>query len=109
MNSDPILAQAAACIGEDNRVLVAYSGGVDSTVLLHLMMRLRQLRPELRVRAVHVHHGLSRFADEWALHCEQQCAQWQIPLDVVRVQVKKPISAWKLRLVMRVITPSAHA
>lgn len=60
MNSDPILAQAAACIGEDNRVLVAYSGGVDSTVLLHLMMRLRQLRPELRVRAVHVHHGLSR-------------------------------------------------
>ncbi|KAB7669124.1 tRNA lysidine(34) synthetase TilS [Plesiomonas shigelloides] len=89
MNSDPILAQAAACIGEDNRVLVAYSGGVDSTVLLHLMMRLRQLRPELRVRAVHVHHGLSRFADEWALHCEQQCAQWQIPLDVVRVQVKK--------------------
>lgn len=60
--------------------LVAYSGGLDSQVLLHLCYRLK-----LPVRAVHVHHGLQTQADAWADHCAQVCAQLGIELTQLRV------------------------
>src|SRR5580765_341209 len=57
-------------------VVVGYSGGRDSTALLHAMTRLaRQRASGLREAvAVHVHHGLSRHADEWLAHCEKHAA-----------------------------------
>jgi tRNA(Ile)-lysidine synthase len=63
---------------------VGLSGGVDSVVLLH---RLRQDFP--RVRAIHVHHGLSPNADAWAAFCRKLCKRWNVPLAVHRVAVKK--------------------
>ncbi|CAN5403611.1 tRNA lysidine(34) synthetase TilS [soil metagenome] len=50
---------------------VAYSGGRDSTALLHAT--LASLTPTQRVIAMHVHHGLSMHADEWLAHCQHQC------------------------------------
>lgn len=69
------------------RLLVAYSGGLDSSVLLQQLVLLRRQLPDLQLRAIHVHHGLSPFADRWADSCRQQCLQWQVPLEVVKVQV----------------------
>ena len=68
-------------------LLVAYSGGLDSSVLLHQLVCLRQHSPELHLRAIHIHHGLNPQADGWVKHCQQQCAEWQVPLEVVKVQV----------------------
>ncbi|MEW6648345.1 MAG: tRNA lysidine(34) synthetase TilS [Pseudomonadota bacterium] len=65
------------------RYVVAYSGGLDSHVLLHALSRLG-----VTLAAVHVHHGLSRNADLWAEHCRTQCAALQVPCTVVRVQVR---------------------
>jgi len=65
--------------------LVAFSGGLDSTVLLHQLMLLRVQQPTVQLRAIHVHHGLSPQADRWVEHCQQLCAQWHIPLVVARV------------------------
>ena len=65
------------------RVLVGYSGGLDSTVLLHLL----QAHHGTQVEAVHVHHGLHPDADAWARHCESCCATFGIPLHVLRVMV----------------------
>ncbi len=59
---------------------VAYSGGLDSHVLLHAMAQLRQQNPGLKVQAIHVHHGLSEHAEEWLQHCQNICAQLNIPL-----------------------------
>jgi len=67
-------------------VLVGFSGGLDSTVLLHLLANAPTAR-ECGLRAVHVHHGLQSDADEWATHCQRVCEQWQVPLQIVRVQV----------------------
>ncbi|MFA1750015.1 tRNA lysidine(34) synthetase TilS [Xanthomonas campestris] len=69
-------------------VLVAYSGGMDSAVLLHALAATPGYR-EAGLRAVHVHHGLHADADAWALHCQQQCAALGIALHIVRVQVAR--------------------
>jgi tRNA(Ile)-lysidine synthase len=53
-------ALPADCAG----LVVAYSGGLDSTVLLHTALQGRW-----PVRAVHVHHGLHPAAGDWAAHC----------------------------------------
>lgn len=69
--------------------LVAFSGGLDSTVLLHRLFLWQQSDPSVSVRAVHIHHGLSPHADEWVEHCQTRCGQWQIPLEVVRVTLEQ--------------------
>ncbi len=65
--------------------VVAFSGGMDSTVLLHLCRQLRALGVIKTVRAVHVHHGLNVLADGWVDHARSLCSQWDIPLSVHRV------------------------
>lgn len=67
-------------------VCVAYSGGLDSTVLLHWLAAQPAVR-ERGLRAVHVHHGLQAQADDWAAHCRASCAALNVPLDVRRVRV----------------------
>jgi len=67
-------------------VCVAYSGGLDSTVLLHWLAAQPAVR-ERGLRAVHVHHGLLAQADDWAAHCRATCAALGVSLDVRRVRV----------------------
>ena len=66
---------------------MAFSGGLDSTVLLHQLVQWRTENPGVALRAIHVHHGLSANADAWVTHCENVCQQWQVPLVVERVQL----------------------
>lgn len=53
------------------RLWVAFSGGADSTFLLHALSRACGL-PKLH--AIHVNHGISQNAEAWANHCQQQCS-----------------------------------
>lgn len=78
----PTLFSAAG----DRPVLVGFSGGLDSTVLLHLLAHTPQRR-EHGLRALHVHHGLHANADFWAAHCEKLCRDWNVPMQVVQVNV----------------------
>lgn len=87
MNINQLPAWIAEQLGAKRQLLLAFSGGLDSSVLLHLLVQWRQQHPESVLRAVHVHHGLSRFADEWVAHCQQQCEGWQVPLVVHQVQL----------------------
>lgn len=68
--------------------VVAFSGGIDSTVLLHLCHRLQQQGELTQLSAVHIHHGLSQYANAWVVHCEQLCKQWYIPLTVHHVTLR---------------------
>ena len=52
------------------QILVALSGGLDSTLLLHL---LTEVVPLERIRAIHINHGLSPDADAWQVHAETYC------------------------------------
>lgn len=66
---------------------VAFSGGLDSTVLLHLVVSLSRRMALPPVRAVHVEHGLQAAASAWPAHCQQVCAALGVPLRVRAVQV----------------------
>ncbi|MFN3770790.1 MAG: tRNA lysidine(34) synthetase TilS [Ectopseudomonas guguanensis] len=66
---------------------IAFSGGLDSSVLLHLLADWAQYEELPPLSAIHVHHGLQPAADAWPEHCAQVCARLNIPLDIVRVQV----------------------
>lgn len=62
--------------------VIAYSGGIDSHVLLHTMHRLRQKNPDMMIQAIHVNHQLNHNARAWALHCQQICDALHIILHV---------------------------
>lgn len=67
-------------------ILIAYSGGLDSTVLLHAASRVVKAA-KLELAALHVHHGLSANADAWVDACVEFCRGLRIPLAVPRVTV----------------------
>lgn len=63
---------------------VAYSGGADSTALLHACAH----RWPGQVVAIHVHHGLQDAADGFEVHCRQTCAVLNVPLSVAHVDAR---------------------
>jgi tRNA(Ile)-lysidine synthase len=69
-------------------VMAAFSGGLDSTVLLHALAQDSTAR-DTGLRAVHIHHGLQAQADEWAAHCGAVCAALGVELLVVEAQVDR--------------------
>ena len=70
-------------------ILIAYSGGVDSQVLLHCLASLKnQNRLKSLLRVCHVDHGLSENSAQWQDFATKQCQQLNIPLEIVCVNVK---------------------
>jgi tRNA(Ile)-lysidine synthase len=67
---------------------IAFSGGLDSTVLLHLLASLSNTQTLPPLSAIHVHHGLQAAADAWPEHCRRVCEALGVPLQVVEVQVR---------------------
>lgn len=80
-----MISDLAQTLQPYRQFLLAFSGGLDSTVLLHRLVRWREQDPTIQLRAIHIHHGLSANADGWVAHCQQVCQQWQVPLLVERV------------------------
>lgn len=70
----------------DAAILVGFSGGLDSSVLLHALAATPSVRAA-GLRAMHVHHGLHAEADAWAAHCSAVCAELGVELAVHRVHV----------------------
>ncbi|MHB1565939.1 MAG: tRNA lysidine(34) synthetase TilS [Acidiferrobacter sp.] len=80
-NFDPAAlgsALEALTITSRDRLVVGYSGGCDSTVLLHALAALRWPA----VRAVHVNHGLQAAASAWARQAQDQCQRLGLSCDV---------------------------
>ncbi len=78
-----------AGVSVHKRLWVAYSGGLDSTVLLHALSKLAaagQLKNYLC--AIHVHHGLSVNADEWQLACARSAAEMGVCFESVAVNAQ---------------------
>jgi len=68
---------------------LAFSGGVDSLVLLHLMSSLHS-QIKCRVTAIHINHGLNEEADEWQKKCTEMSLSMNIPFKAIKVDAKNP-------------------
>ncbi|MFB2655896.1 tRNA lysidine(34) synthetase TilS [Shewanella xiamenensis] len=71
-----------------SKLVLAYSGGVDSEVLAYGLSEYAKQRPDLRYQLIYVHHGLSPNADAWAKHCQERAALYGLPVTVERVQLE---------------------
>ncbi|MEI7426893.1 MAG: tRNA lysidine(34) synthetase TilS [Betaproteobacteria bacterium] len=60
------------------RIAVAFSGGLDSTVLLHSTVAAYGSE---HVIALHVNHGLQDIADDWVMHCNDIAASYDVEFD----------------------------
>lgn len=74
------------------RLALALSGGLDSMALLHVLGALRDDH-RFTLHTVHVHHGLSPQADDWADFCARHCAMHGVTLAVHRVTVTRDDAA----------------
>lgn len=89
MSFSPAALQAVLpTLCDATRLRVAFSGGLDSTVLLHALCELQRAKViSAALTAIHVHHGLSPEAGAWARHCAVVCNHLGVPLVERRVTV----------------------
>ena len=83
--ADQVVARLLNITGLKPSLVVAYSGGVDSTALAHLLTRARRKFASLRL--VHVDHGLQAASADWADHCARQARRWRVPICCLRAKV----------------------
>ncbi|MDZ4814473.1 MAG: tRNA lysidine(34) synthetase TilS [Pseudomonadota bacterium] len=76
----------AAQTVDARRVIIAFSGGLDSSVLLHAIATLPGIEHSA-VHAVHIDHGLHERSRDWSAQCAEFAAKLSIPFQTVSVQV----------------------
>ena len=74
----------SACPGTPH-YWVAFSGGVDSHVLLHLLAAQRAALPG-PLGAVHVNHQLQRQSGDWEIHCRAVCEELEVRFQALQVE-----------------------
>src|SRR4051794_40987055 len=84
-----------------SKCCIAYSGGLDSTVLLHSLVQIMKQDSDFSLRAVHIDHGLSIYSPQWSKHCQQFCNELMIDCTILQIDVKKNIAGNSLEEVAR--------
>jgi tRNA(Ile)-lysidine synthase len=71
-----------------NRLVIGFSGGVDSVVLLDLLASL-SVPLEFALSAVHINHGISPHAAEWSSFCQHLCHSRGVPLETAKLKINR--------------------
>ena len=92
---DKIYQSLLENLKQDNgglEILLGFSGGLDSSVLLHLLIQM-QAKLHFKLKAIHVNHGLSSSADDWLNFCKDKCKSLNIELydEKVKINDKSPL------------------
>ena len=74
-------------IGPKPSVAVAFSGGIDSTVLAHLLVKQRRRLGSLRL--IHVDHGLQSASGEWSRQCAHRARAWRVPFVALKANIAR--------------------
>ena len=82
LSADSLISVFNKC-RQANRIIIGYSGGVDSHVLLHVCAGIPLLKE--KITAVYVHHGLQVEADAWAVHCATVASELAVDFKMLRV------------------------
>ena len=81
------LLQTLESLPAVNSYAVGFSGGADSTALLHAISKVRK-RLCVPVSAIHINHGIHPDADTWQRQCEIFCDDHGIELVCRKVALK---------------------
>jgi tRNA(Ile)-lysidine synthase len=84
------MLQGLRNLKECRNYCIALSGGLDSVVLLHSLVHLRnagKLPNTQSLSAIHINHQLNAGADNWQKFCEEVCGHWNVPLLTKKVEV----------------------
>ncbi|MES2673485.1 MAG: tRNA lysidine(34) synthetase TilS [Pseudomonadota bacterium] len=76
---------SVAAASPEVRWWIAFSGGLDSCVLLHA---LAALKLPVQLQALHVNHQISANANAWQQHCAEFCAALGVQFTAVKVIVE---------------------
>lgn len=68
-------------------LLLAYSGGLDSRVLLDCLFVLKQQNPSLSLRVMHINHGIHENSYSWQQHAERQCVSYGLDFEVKKLRI----------------------
>ncbi|MEO8508640.1 MAG: tRNA lysidine(34) synthetase TilS [Betaproteobacteria bacterium] len=85
---DAVREAIARHVPPGSRIVVALSGGRDSVVLLDALLHAGA-EHRRALSCVHIHHGLSPNADDWAGFCERLCAERDVPFTRRKVVVAR--------------------
>lgn len=85
---DPV-AKLIELVGPKPRIVVAFSGGVDSTVLACQLVKQRRKLGGLRL--IHVDHGLQAASGEWSRHCARQARRWRVPFVTLKAHIERRV------------------
>jgi len=83
---DPV-ARLLELTGPLPRVAVAFSGGVDSTVLAHALAKQRRRFAALRL--LHVDHGLQAASHDWSVHCARVARSLRLPFVPLEATIRR--------------------
>ncbi|UAJ66167.1 tRNA lysidine(34) synthetase TilS [Candidatus Schneideria nysicola] len=83
-----LLKKILSIISEYNQFLLAYSGGLDSTVLLDILSKIK-IKNFFQLRAVYINHKINPSSDDWSLHCKEQCEYRDIPFKNISINIKQ--------------------
>lgn len=96
-----------------NKFWIAYSGGMDSSVLLHLFyLNKEKIKPQREV--LYVNHALQQESDDWAVFCQKQCEKYGFPFSELKISEPCPkgesVEAWarekRYQLIEEIMNPN---
>lgn len=82
------LLQHLDTLTPSKKVLIAFSGGLDSSVLLHALVQANQVSKSLQLRAIYIDHGLQAIASQWSIHCHQFCQTLTVDCETIALGLK---------------------
>lgn len=75
---EPLQNKILSLIATHKKIFVAYSGGLDSHVLLHILAKLTCNRKNTELTAIHIDHGVNPKAKLWVKHCQGVCKRLRV-------------------------------
>ena len=70
------------------KILLAFSGGLDSTCLLTMLLRDELAEfSNINLHVVHINHGLNHHSEQWVEHCQKLCGQHELPFQQINLSI----------------------
>ncbi len=108
LSADTFARQFFSTASPSGKYLIAYSGGLDSHVLLHLFATLQSRHAGLSVRSIYIDHGLQPASTDWAAHCQSIAKALNCEHQTLSVQLP-PTEGQSLEAVARTVRYRALA